>query len=80
MNTWHLAHLTPQADEIFTDAFYPPVARGTKSRSIYFTQLPDSQHRVVLASRADRSGIRVVSQELARVVMGASDNTKRDYI
>lgn len=67
--TWYLAHLNPQADGCFTDGFYPDPKRGTKTRHVFFAPLHDSQHRIVLASRLERSGIRLVSNHLASQVM-----------
>lgn len=64
---WYKAQLTPMADGLFTEAFYPPAKRGSGAQYVFFTQVDvtPSTHKVVVASRMAESGIRMMTQELA---------------
>ena len=58
--TWYVAHLTPQAQSIFGDDWYPPEARGTKSQTVFFTCAKD---KVIVASGPGKC--RILTRELA---------------
>ena len=57
---WHVAHLTPQAQSIFGEDWYPPEARGTKSQTVFFTRI---ENKVIVASRPGKC--RILTTELA---------------
>ena len=64
---WNTARHTPMATGLFTDAFYPKAKRGSGDQYVFFTQIDitPSTHKVVVASRMNESGIRLMTQELA---------------
>lgn len=68
---WYKAKLTPASTSIFTEAFYPKPKRGSGAQYVFFTQidLTPTTHRIVLASRLEESGIRMVTHELAQKIL-----------
>lgn len=78
---WYKALLTPQAIGLFTEAFYPPSKKGSSNQYVYFTQVdvtPAAQ-KVIVASRLSESGIRMMTQELAKhCLIPKSKATKAD--
>ena len=64
---WYKAKLTPAAQGLYTEAFYPTPKRGTGAQYVFFTQIDvtPTTHKVVVASRLAESGIRLMTQELA---------------
>jgi hypothetical protein len=66
--TWFRATLTPMAQGIFTDAFYPDPKRGSGAQFVFFTQedVTPSQQKVIVASKLAESGLRMMTLELAQ--------------
>lgn len=64
---WYKAALTPVAQGIFTEAFYPAPKRGTGRQYVYFTQedVTPSAKKVIVASRFSEAGVKMMTQELA---------------
>lgn len=64
---WFKAKLTPMASGLFTEAFYPEPKRGSGAQYVYFTQVDvtPSNHKVIVASRLEESGIRMLTGDLA---------------
>lgn len=80
---WYKAKLSPMAQGIFTDAFYPEAKRGTGSQYVFFTQIDvtPTTHKVVVASRMAESGIRLMTQELAsKCLIPQNKATKAEMI
>lgn len=63
---WYKATLTPMATGLFTDGFYPEANRNGV-QYVFFTQIDvtPTTHKVIVASRLEESGIRMMTQELA---------------
>ncbi len=81
--TWYRAKLTPMATGLFTEAFYPPVKRGSGAQFVFFTQIDitPSTHKVVVASRLSESGIRMMTGELAqRCLIPSEKATKAEML
>jgi hypothetical protein len=55
------------ATGLFTEAFYPTAKRGTGAQEVFFTQISitPSTHKVIVASRLEESGVRMMTHELA---------------
>jgi cysteinyl-tRNA synthetase len=68
--TWYKAKLTPVADGLFTDAFYPEANR-LGNRYVYFTQVnvTDNASKVIVASRAEENSVRMLTRELAQKML-----------
>lgn len=73
---WHLAHLTPSAQGVFTEIFYPVKKRGTHSQLVHFCQLDTPQREVILCSDVDKGIFRVITAELARQFLSPLTDTK----
>lgn len=68
---WYRARLTPVAQGLFTDAFYPTPKRGTGAQYVYFTQedVTPQARKVIVASRMSEAGLRVLTQRLAQTCL-----------
>jgi hypothetical protein len=68
---WYKAKLTPVAEGLFTEAFYPPPKRGTGAQYVYFTQadITPSARKVIVASKMTEAGVRIMTQELAQACL-----------
>lgn len=78
---WYKARLTPMATGLFTDAFYPTPKRGTGAQYVFFTQIDvtPSTRKVIVASRLEESGVRMMTHELAtRCLIPDSKATKAE--
>lgn len=64
---WYKAALTPAALGIFTESFYPTPKKGG-AQYVYFTQVDVTPvaNKVIVASRLDESGIRMMTKDLAK--------------
>ena len=64
---WYKASLTPVAQGLFTDAFYPDPKKGSGQQYVYFTQadITPAARKVIVASKMAETGIRMMTQELA---------------
>lgn len=65
---WYKASLTPMAQGIFTDAFYPEPKRGSGAQYVFFTQedtTPTCQ-KVIVASKLKETGVRMMTLKLAQ--------------
>lgn len=81
--TWYRAQLTPMANGLFTEAFYPAAKRGSGAQFVFFTQIDitPSTHKVVVASRLSESGIRMMTGELAqRCLIPSEKATKAEML
>ena len=76
---WYKARLTPMATGLFTEAFYPKAKRGTGAQYVFFTQIDvtPTTHKVVVASRMEESGIRLMTQELATKCLIPSEKASK---
>jgi hypothetical protein len=65
---WYKASLTPMAQGIFTDAFYPTPKRGSGEQHVFFTQedVTPTARKVIVASKMSENGIRMLTYELAQ--------------
>lgn len=66
---------------LFTDAFYPKPKRGSGAQYVFFTQIDvtPTTHKVILASRLEESGVRMVTHELAtRILIPKEKATKAE--
>lgn len=80
---WYKAKLTPMANGLYTDAFYPAPKRGSGAQYVFFTQVDvtPSAQKVVVASKMAESGVRVMTGELARACLIPGDKaTKAEMI
>lgn len=68
---WYRASLTPMAQGLFTDAFYPDPKRGSGAQYVFFTQedITPAQRKVIVASKMAESGLRMMTQDLARACL-----------
>lgn len=64
---WYKASLTPVAQGLFTESFYPVPKKGSGNQYVYFTQadVSPSARKVIVASKMAESGVRMLTQELA---------------
>ena len=68
---WYKAKLTPMANGLFTESFYPAAKRGTGAQYVFFTEIdvtPSSQ-KVVVASKMSESGLRMMTSALANACL-----------
>lgn len=65
---WYKAALTPAAFGIFTDSFYSKTKKSTSTKYVYFTQVDvtPASNKVIIASRLEESGIRMMTKDLAK--------------
>jgi hypothetical protein len=63
---WYKAALTPAAIGLFTEAFYPTENKNGV-QYVFFTQIDvtPTTHKVIVASRLEESGLRMMTQDLA---------------
>ena len=68
IRVWYKATLTPVAQGIFTDAFYPEPKKRTGRQYVFFTQedVTPSARKVIVASKMSDTGLRMMTQELAQ--------------
>ena len=68
---WYKATLTPMAQGLFTEAFYPTPKRGTGAQYVFFTQedVTPASRKVIVASKMAESGLRMMTQDLARACL-----------
>lgn len=69
------------ATGLFTEAFYPPKKRGSGAQEVYFTQISvtPTTHKVIVASRLEESGVRMMTHELAtRCLIPGNKATKAE--
>lgn len=68
--TWYKAKLTPVADGLFTEAFYPESNR-LGNRYVYFTQIDVTERasKVIVASSPKESAVRMLTRELAQKLL-----------
>ena len=59
------------ATGLFTEAFYPTPKRGSGAQYVFFTQVDSSttHHKVVVASKLSEAGIRMMTQDLAKMCL-----------
>lgn len=80
---WYKAKLSPAAQGLYTEGFYPTPKRGTGAQYVFFTQVDvtPSTHRVLVASRLEESGIRMMTQDLAtRCLIPMSKASKAEML
>jgi hypothetical protein len=68
---WYRAKLTPMANGLFTEAFYPAPKRGSGAQYVFFTQIdttPTAQ-KVVVASKLSEAGLRMMTKDLAQMCL-----------
>ena len=65
---WYKALLSPFAQGIFTEAFYPEPKKRTGSQYVFFTQedVTPAARKVIIASKMTENGIRMMTQDLAQ--------------
>lgn len=63
---WYKATLTPVANGLFTESFYPE-AKRSGAQHVYFTQvdLTPTTHKIIVASKMSEAGLRMMTQDLA---------------
>lgn len=68
---WYRAKLTPMAAGIFTDSFYPERKQRTGTQYVFFTSVPitPSTSKIIVSSRMDDSGFRILTPELANTFL-----------
>ena len=68
---WYKASLTPVAQGLFTESFYPDPKKGSGNQYVYFTQadVTPSARKVIVASKMAESGVRMMTQELAQACL-----------
>ncbi len=68
---WYKASLTPVAQGLFTESFYPDPKRGSGAQYVFFTQadVTASARKVIVASKMAESGVRMMTQELAQACL-----------
>lgn len=66
--TWYKAKLSPVANGLFTEAFYPEPKRGTGAQYVFFTQIDTTplQQKVIIASKLNEAGLRMMTKDLAQ--------------
>lgn len=59
------------AQGLFTEAFYPDPKRGSGAQYVFFTQedVTPAQRKVIVASKLTESGLRMMTQDLARACL-----------
>jgi hypothetical protein len=64
---WYKATLTPMAQGIFTESFYPEAKKRTGNQYVFFTQadVTPAARKVIVASKFSEAGVRMMTQELA---------------
>lgn len=78
---WYKAALTPMAQGLFTEAFYPMPKKRTGAQYVFFTQedVTPAQRKVIVASKMSENGVRMLTQELARsCLIPTSKATKKE--
>jgi len=77
---WYKASLTPVAQGLFTEAFYPDPKRGSGARYVFFTQedVTPSAKKVIVASKLAESGLRMMTQELAQLCLIPKNKASRN--
>ena len=65
---WYKASLSPVAQGIFTDAFYPTPKRGSGAQHVFFTQedITPTCQKVIVASKLHETGVRMMTLQLAQ--------------
>jgi hypothetical protein len=68
---WFKATLTQVAQGLFTEAFYPDPKKGSGRQYVFFTQedVTPSARKVIIASKMAESGLRMMTQDLARTCL-----------
>jgi hypothetical protein len=68
---WYKATLTPMAQGLFTDAFYPDPKRGSGAQYVFFTQedVTPAQRKIIVASKMAESGLRMMTLQLAQMCL-----------
>jgi hypothetical protein len=68
---WYRASLSPVAQGIFTDAFYPEPKKRTGTQYVFFTQadVTPAARKVIVASKMAEAGVRMMTQELAQACL-----------
>lgn len=64
---WYEATLTPAAQGIFTEAFYPAAKKRTGAQYVYFTQedVTPQARKVIVASNFTDNGVRMMTLPMA---------------
>jgi len=77
---WYKACLTPVAQGLFTEAFYPDPKRGSGARYVFFTQedVTPAAKKVIVASKLAESGFRMMTQELAQLCLIPKNKASRN--
>jgi hypothetical protein len=67
---WYKARLTPVAQNVFTEGFYPERNR-LGHQYVYFTQVnvTPTTPKIIVASRAKENSIRMLTLDLARLML-----------
>ena len=68
---WYIAKLTPMANGLFTEAFYPTPKRGSGAQYVFFTQIDTtpSSRKIVVASKLSEAGLRMMTCDLAEMCL-----------
>lgn len=76
---WYKARLTPIANGLFTDAFYPTPKRGSGAQYVFFTQVDTapSVQKVIIASKLSESGLRIMTRVLAEACLIPGDKATK---
>lgn len=76
---WYRAKLLPSAQGLYTESFYPSPKRGSGAQYVFFTQIDvtPTTHRIVVASRLEESGVRMMTQELAMNCLAPLDKASK---
>lgn len=76
---WFKAKLTPMANGLFTEAFYPTPKRGTGTQYVYFTKVDvtPTRQKVVVASKLAESGLRIMTSTLADMCLIPGDKATK---
>ena len=76
---WYKATLTPMAQGLFTEAFYPDPKRGSGAQYVFFTQedVTPAARKVIVASKMTENGVRMLTQELAQKCLIPSNKATR---
>lgn len=66
--SWYKARLTPAAQGLYTDAFYPDPKQRTGAQYVFFTEIDitPTRKKIIVASRFEKSGVRLMTHELAQ--------------
>ncbi len=77
---WYRAKLTPAAQGIYTESFYPEGKKRTGSQYVWFSQedVTAQNRKVLVASSLTRSAFRMMTLELAQAFLEPGAKATRD--